>query len=141
MVSQSARLEGRAPRPEWFSQLAAFGRADRRKAIGQLLNTLIPYAVLWAAMIFTVQRGLPYWITFLLTVIAAGLLVRTFIIFHDCCHRSFFASDQANRVLGYITGILTFTPYDTWRLSHARHHSTAGISGCSKTPSISCCAG
>jgi omega-6 fatty acid desaturase (delta-12 desaturase) len=113
-------------RPTWFSELAAYGRADRRKAVGQLLDTLIPYAALWAAMIWTRQQGLPYSVTFLLAIPAAGFLVRTFIIFHDCCHGSFFASRRANRLLGYVTGILTFTPYDEWRLSHAGHHATAG---------------
>jgi omega-6 fatty acid desaturase (delta-12 desaturase) len=114
------------PRPTWFSALAAYGRADRRKAVGQLLDTLIPYAALWAAMIWTRRQDLPYSVTFLLTLPAAGLLVRIFIIFHDCCHGSFFASRRANRILGAITGILTFTPYDEWRLSHAKHHATAG---------------
>lgn len=113
-------------RPDWFSELATYGRADRRKAIGQLINTLVPYAALWAVMILTIREGLPYWITFILTVIAAGFLVRTFILFHDATHGSFFASRRANRILGYLTGVLTLTPYDEWRLSHATHHGTAG---------------
>jgi len=124
MVSSVAMVGGR--RPAWFAQLTTFGRADRRKAIGQILTTLLPYAGLWAAMIVTMQRGLPYAVTLGLAVVAAGFLVRVFIIFHDCCHGSFFAVREANRILGTITGILTFTPYEEWRLSHARHHVTAG---------------
>jgi omega-6 fatty acid desaturase (delta-12 desaturase) len=53
-------------------------------------------------------------------------MVRTFIIFHDCGHGSFFKSKTANTWLGRITGILTFTPYYRWRHDHAIHHATAG---------------
>jgi omega-6 fatty acid desaturase (delta-12 desaturase) len=59
-------------------------------------------------------------------VVAAGLLVRVFIFFHDCCHGSFFASRRANRIFAYVTGVLTFTPFEAWWQPHARHHATAG---------------
>ena len=62
----------------------------------------------------------------MLAVVAGGVLVRIFILFHDCCHGSFFASRRANAILGYVTGILTFTPFEHWRRSHNRHHATAG---------------
>jgi len=55
--------------------------------------------------------------------------VRTFILFHDCCHGSFFPSRWANRILGYIAGILVFTPYEAWQHPHAIHHATAGDLG------------
>ena len=57
---------------------------------------------------------------------AAGVLVRFSFCFHDCCHGSFFASRRANTILGYITGILTFTAFEDWRRVHNRHHATAG---------------
>ena len=56
---------------------------------------------------------------------AAGFLVRVFIIFHDCCHHSFFKSRKLNKVLGTITGILTFFPYYQWQHDHAVHHATS----------------
>lgn len=56
----------------------------------------------------------------------AVFLVRTVIIFHDCCHGSFFPSRLANRVVGYVTGLLTLTPFEKWQRSHAEHHATAG---------------
>ncbi len=124
MASES--IAGRKARPSWFTQLAAFGRADRRKALIQILTTLIPYAGLWAAMVVTVRQRLPYVLTLGLAVVAAGFLVRTFILFHDCCHGSFFTSRRANRIFGILTGILVFTPFDAWRLAHAGHHATAG---------------
>jgi acyl-lipid omega-6 desaturase (Delta-12 desaturase) len=120
------KTETRSARPKWLAQLAPFGRADRRKAVTQILTTLIPYAALLTLMYVTMQQGLPYLVTLGLGVVAAGFLIRTFIIFHDCGHGSFLASRRANRIVGTITGILTFTPYEEWRLAHARHHATAG---------------
>lgn len=76
-------------------------------------------------MIYTVLEGYPYWVTLILSVPAAGLLVRIFTFFHDCCHNSFFASRSANRICGYLCGILTCTPYDDWQWTHSRHHATA----------------
>jgi len=59
-------------------------------------------------------------------VLAGGFLVRVFIISHDCGHRSFFGSAKANDLLGFITGVLTVTPYYHWRWEHAIHHATSG---------------
>jgi omega-6 fatty acid desaturase (delta-12 desaturase) len=126
MADQPGRPRTAAGRPDWFRMLDNFSRADRRRAIGQLLNTMIPYAGLWALMIFTVVQGYSYWITLALALGAAVLQVRIFIFFHDCCHNAFFKSKRANRALGIITGIVTFTPFDDWRRAHAVHHATAG---------------
>jgi len=115
-----------ATTPNWSQILAPYGKPNQQKAIWQIVTSIGPYLLLWAIMIATMQAGLPYIVTLALAVVAAGFVIRTFIIFHDCCHGSFFASRDANRILGTITGILTFTPYEPWRLSHARHHATAG---------------
>jgi len=103
-----------------------YAHANMRKASWQLVDTFIPYAVLWALMLHTVRHGYPYWITLALAVIAAGILVRIFILFHDCCHGAFFPSRRANTILGYLSGILIFTPFENWRYAHAVHHATAG---------------
>jgi omega-6 fatty acid desaturase (delta-12 desaturase) len=113
-------------RPEWHQQVASYARPDHRKAIWQLVNTFVPYIALWAVMVYCIQTGVPYWVTLALAVVAGGLLVRIFIISHDAGHGSFFASPKANEIVGYITGILTFTAYHSWRTSHAGHHATAG---------------
>src|SRR5216110_575791 len=75
-------------------------------------------------MYFTAQ--ISWWLTAPLAVLAAGFMVRTFIIFHDCGHGSFFKSQRANHILGTITGFFTFTPYFHWRWEHALHHATSG---------------
>lgn len=94
------------------------------RAVWQLLNTLIPYGLTWVLMSATVRVS--YWLTLPLAVLAAGLLVRTFIIFHDCGHGSFLKSRRGNEVVGFITGLLTFRPYFYWRWQHAIHHGTSG---------------
>ncbi len=111
-------------RPDWYPAVAAFARADARRAAWQLIETLVPYAAIWAAMAWLV-RGHPL-IAVALTVPAAGLLVRIFILFHDCCHGSLFASHRANRVVGYLTGLLTLTPFELWQRAHVQHHATVG---------------
>jgi omega-6 fatty acid desaturase (delta-12 desaturase) len=67
-----------------------------------------------------------YWLTLPFIFLAAGLLVRNFIIFHDCGHNSFFASRRANDIVGFITGVMSFTPYFAWRHLHALHHASSG---------------
>lgn len=67
-----------------------------------------------------------YWITLGLSFLSAGFLVRIFIIFHDCGHKSFFKSDKMNRTVGIIAGAIVFTPYHKWHYMHKVHHSTVG---------------
>jgi omega-6 fatty acid desaturase (delta-12 desaturase) len=62
----------------------------------------------------------------MLIVLAGALLVRVFILFHDCCHGSLFASRRVNTIVGYVTGILTFTPFHDWKYAHNLHHANAG---------------
>jgi len=66
------------------------------------------------------------WLALPLALLAGAFLVRVFIIFHDCGHGSFFPSAKANDLLGFITGVITFTPYFHWRWEHAVHHATSG---------------
>lgn len=89
-----------------------------------MINTFGPYAGLWWAMYYT--REISWLLTAALAVLAGGFLVRVFIIFHDCGHGSYFASKTANSIVGFISGLLTFTPYHHWRWEHAVHHATSG---------------
>jgi omega-6 fatty acid desaturase (delta-12 desaturase) len=126
MSSDSAAVKAQTTKPVWQQAVAAYAQPDGRKAIWQLVNTFVPYIGLWVLMIYIIRAGLSYWLTLPLLVLAAALQVRIFIFFHDCGHGSFFASPRANTILGYVTGILTFTPYHDWRRAHAKHHATAG---------------
>jgi omega-6 fatty acid desaturase (delta-12 desaturase) len=113
-----------AGKSSWQQAVAEYQHSDRRRSVWQVVNTLMPYFVLWYVMLRSLEVS--YWLTLALSVIAAGFLMRTFIIFHDCGHGSFFKSRRANDVLGIVTGILTFTPYHQWRHDHAVHHASAG---------------
>lgn len=112
-------------KPDWYPSLSRFIQASRARAAWQLVETLIPYGVLWIAMVFAVRHA-HLWLLIVLWVPASALLVRVFILFHDCCHGSLFASRRANRIVGYVTGLLTLTPFDRWQRDHAAHHASVG---------------
>ncbi len=90
----------------------------------QLLNTLIPYVALVSLMAWTAPRA--WWLSLLIAVPAGALLVRIFVLFHDCAHGSFFRSSWANHFWGVVLGLATFTPFGEWRYSHVLHHASAG---------------
>ena len=104
--------------------LAPYTKASTKRAIIQILNSVIPYLILWGLMIWSLQYT--YWITLGLTIIAALFLVRIFILFHDCGHNSLFPSRKANQIVGFFLGILVFTPSEQWWRSHAIHHASSG---------------
>jgi len=105
------------------TQLAPFSKADTKTALRQLLVTLFLYATGWVAMFYSMKVS--YWLTLLLALPTAGLLVRIFIFFHDCGHNSFFPSTLWNRRVGFWLGVLVFTPGEHWWRSHAIHHATS----------------
>ncbi|MBL8753117.1 MAG: fatty acid desaturase [Planctomycetes bacterium] len=112
------------PGAAWRDLVATHQRPHRGRAIRQLFDTVGSYVAAW----FLMYLALPvsWWLALPLAALAGGLLVRVFIIFHDCGHGSFFRSNRANAIWGAITGLLTFTPYLHWRGEHAIHHGTAG---------------
>src|SRR5678816_4338412 len=112
-----------APRSDAYSLVEPFVRPRRSRAVAELLETLVPYVARDVVMVMAVRWGHPL-LALAVSVPAAAFLVRLFIIFHDCCHGSFFPSRRANRIVGYITGVLILTPFDQWQRSHSEHHAT-----------------
>jgi omega-6 fatty acid desaturase (delta-12 desaturase) len=104
--------------------LAPYQRPDTRRSLFELAVTLAPLAALWAALYVCVSRG--WWWGLLLSVPAALFLVRLFMIQHDCGHQAFLKSRPLNDWIGRLAGVLTMTPYDYWRRTHAVHHATSG---------------
>lgn len=102
--------------------VARYQKPNVRRSTWQVINTFVPYVALWYLMIQSMAYS--YWITLALALLAGGLLVRIFIILHDCGHGSFFPSQRLNNIVGSIAGVLTFTPYFQWRHDHAMHHAT-----------------
>ena len=78
-----------------------------------MVNTLGPYVLLWYLMFqsFTIS----WWLRVPFGIQAGAFLVRVFIIFHACGHGSYFRSRTFNNFVGFFTGMLTFTPYYSWR--------------------------
>lgn len=109
---------------DWRSIVARYQGSRPARSVWQIITTLVPLAGMFAVM--NLSLALPYWVTLLLAIPTAGLLVRTFIIMHDCAHGSFFPSRRANAVVGWITGVLTVTPFGQWRHDHALHHASSG---------------
>ena len=102
--------------------VAGYEKPSTARALWQIINTLVPYTALLCLM----RLCLPDWRLVLpLAMLAGVMLVRVFIIFHDCGHGSFFKSRSANDFFGFITGMLTFTPYHHWSWQHSIHHGSA----------------
>lgn len=101
-----------------------FEKNDSKSSLVQMANTLLPLILLWLAGYASLSVS--YWLALPLLIAAAGFLIRTFILFHDCCHGSFLKSRRANDILGTVLGVLTLVPYRQWKNSHAKHHATSG---------------
>lgn len=104
--------------------VSPFEKAKMKNSIWQLINTILPFFLLWILAYQSLNTS--YLLALAFAIPAAGFLVRIFIIFHDCCHFSFFKNRQANKILGTITGVLTLFPYNKWQHSHSVHHATSG---------------
>src|SRR5437762_10286537 len=105
-----------------LSGVAAFQYPILRRSLGQLTTSFGGFLATCAAMYLCLTISL--WMTLPLSVIAAGFLVRIFIIQHDCGHGAFFRSQRANDILGSLCSLMTLTPYAFWLRPHARHHGS-----------------
>lgn len=104
-------------------EVAPFAKSEMKASIMQIINTILPLLILWGGGYYTFQFS--PWYSVLSAVIAAGFVVRAFIIFHDCTHGSFFKNKKANDAVGFFTGVLTSFPYEKWKREHTIHHATS----------------
>ena len=123
-TTPTEKANQRAITNHWKSVIAEYQQPNVWRASWQVLNTIGGYIALWWLMYLSLSVS--WWLTVPMAILAGGLLIRAFIIFHDCGHGSFFRSGFANDFWGFITGMLTFTPYYHWRWQHSIHHSCAG---------------
>ena len=117
-------VKHRAEVAKWKAIVANYQQPHAGRATWQLATTLGSYLAVWFLIYLTLDVS--WWLTVPLALLAGGLLVRVFIIFHDCGHGSFYASRFANDFWGFVTGLFTFTPYFHWRGEHAIHHGATG---------------
>lgn len=103
---------------------AKYQDASPFTSIMQLATTAALFMASCGVILYGVTQE--WWPVLALTPIAAGLMVRLFILQHDCGHGSFFRTRRANDLVGRAISIITLTPYDYWRQAHAAHHATSG---------------
>jgi acyl-lipid omega-6 desaturase (Delta-12 desaturase) len=108
----------------WRRVLAPYAEPDIGLGLRDIATSVVPYLLLLLAIYFALRISTA--LALALAVPAAGFLLRTFIIFHDCAHASFFRSKRANAVVGATLGVVLFMPFRSWRHKHAVHHATAG---------------
>ncbi len=113
-----------APPISWSARLAPFRKPDLARSVWQLSSTFVLFVAGWSLMYASLR--LPYWITLLLAVPTGFMIVRLFIIQHDCGHGAFFKSARTADVVGRLIGVLTMTPYSYWKRTHAMHHASSG---------------
>jgi len=110
--------------PFWREALAPYEGPNLTRSLLDIATSVVPYLALFALMVAALDVS--YLLTLALAIPAAGFLVRTYIVFHDCTHGSFLPSKRANAWLGTGLGLLLFTTFAAWRHNHAVHHATAG---------------
>jgi omega-6 fatty acid desaturase (delta-12 desaturase) len=121
------QVRGGGPREEvGFPKeiMAPYARPNVARSLLTLATSVLPFAALWTLMYFALDVS--YLLVLLLAVPAAGFLLRTYIVFHDCAHGSFLPGRRANARLGAVVGLIVFTPFARWRHDHAVHHATSG---------------
>lgn len=121
-VSGGAAIE--ASDRSWTKVLAQYRQPNPVRSTVEIAMTALPFVALWTLCAVAAVYG--FWWGLLLTIPAAGFLVRLFILQHDCGHGTLFARRGINDWTGRVIGVFTLTPYDYWRRTHAVHHATAG---------------
>ncbi|WP_430509196.1 fatty acid desaturase [Gottfriedia solisilvae] len=104
-------------------QIIPYEKSNLKASVWQMINTFVPFIILWILAYKSLSTSI--FLTLIFDLAAALFLIRIFIIFHDCCHQSFFKNKTANKILGTITGIVTLFPFSQWKHSHSIHHATS----------------
>jgi acyl-lipid omega-6 desaturase (Delta-12 desaturase) len=108
----------------WQHRLAKYRQQNNRRGFAEIALTILLFVALWAATWFVSRHN--YWLSLLLVPFAAAFLVRIFLLQHECGHGTLFTRRRVNDWVGRFLGVLSLTPYDYWRSSHAQHHAGSG---------------
>lgn len=109
---------------EWAKILIKYRTPNFARSMFELAVTLLPFVAIWAAAWWAMSVS--YWLSFAIALLNGPILVRLFIIQHDCGHRSFVENRVLGDWIGRLLGVLTVTPFEMWRYAHAVHHSASG---------------
>jgi omega-6 fatty acid desaturase (delta-12 desaturase) len=121
--SASSSARG-AQRPFWRETIAPYEQPRLGRSLLDLATSVVPYLALLVLMYLALDVS--FLLVLALSVPAAGFLLRTYILFHDCTHGSFMRTKRANTWLGIGLGLLVYSAFHSWRHNHAVHHATAG---------------
>jgi omega-6 fatty acid desaturase (delta-12 desaturase) len=113
-----------AAEANWRDVVAPYTKPDTRRALIQVLNTGLPFIAVMLTIFLALHHG--FIAAAILFPAGAVFLVRLFMLQHDCGHGAFFPAAWANNLLGWVLGVLTLTPYTSWRRDHAIHHASMG---------------
>jgi len=103
----------------------AFVRPHDGIAAWQVSSTLAAIA----AVVLAVSALGPRW-AWTLAPLWGLLLVRLFVLQHDCGHHSLFRRARTNDRVGALTSIVLGIPYHAWRIEHDWHHKHQGKLSC-----------
>jgi len=119
-INPSLRDNNVSASPSLRTAISSFESPRPTSSIWQLVSSIGLYLAAWVAMFEVIHISVL--LALALAIPTGALLVRIFILQHDCGHGSLFASRAANDAVGTICGLLTLTPYANWRRHHAGHH-------------------
>lgn len=108
----------------WREKLAPYTVKSNAIGTRQVLLTLIPFMLLWAGYVATVEYS--YWVFVPFCIAISLFILRFFVLMHDCGHGSLFENKRANQVVGFFLGVITGMPQFVWSKNHAHHHATNG---------------
>src|SRR5919107_5952810 len=111
-------------RAYWKEALAPYARPSVARSVLDLATSVVPYLALSYVMYLLLDQS--YLLSLLVGIPAAGFLLRTYIVFHDCTHGSFLPTKRQNGIVGSAVALLVWHPFAAWRHEHAVHHATAG---------------
>ncbi|MFN8151308.1 MAG: fatty acid desaturase [Solirubrobacterales bacterium] len=108
----------------WREAMAPYAKPILWRSVLDIMTSVVPFFIGWGLMYWALD--ISYWLVLAISIPTAGCLLRTFILFHDCTHGSFFESKAANTWGGRFFGLLVFQCFGNWRHHHALHHGSAG---------------
>lgn len=108
---------------------ARFSKKNNAIAAGQVATTLIPFALVWYITIKSASLDnafLSWGLTATGIAALCLILLRVFVLMHDCGHNALFARASYNRAAGFCLGLICGMPQYVWSKNHAFHHATNG---------------
>jgi omega-6 fatty acid desaturase (delta-12 desaturase) len=108
----------------WRTVLAPYSRPDVGRSVLDIGTSVVPYLALQVLMYFALDVS--YLLTLAIGIPAAGFLLRTYILFHDCTHGSFLPTKKGNQQLGTVLGLFVYSNFLAWKHNHQVHHATTG---------------